>query len=73
MRIREMRKANGLPQKVVASYLHLCQSTYSQYEAERRLIPIGLLIQLALFYDTSVDYLLGLTNEPKPYPRPEGR
>ena len=52
-----------------AELLHIRQNTYSQYETGRRQIPIALLIQLSEFYETSVDYLLGLTNEMKPYPR----
>lgn len=68
MRICELRKAHGLPQKVLAAYLHICQSSYVQYETEKRDLPIDLLIRLAFFYETSVDYLLGLTDEPAPYP-----
>ncbi len=55
--------------RTLAAYLHICQNTYSQYETERRQIPINVLIQLAQYYDTSVDYLLGLTNETRAYPR----
>ena len=56
-----------------AELLHIRQNTYSQYETGRRQIPIALLIQLSEFYETSVDYLLGLTNETKPYPRSSER
>ena len=42
--------------------------TYSQYENGQRQLPIGILIALARFYHTSTDYLLGLTDEQKPYP-----
>lgn len=45
------------------------QSQYSLYETGMRLIPIDKLEKLAKYYDTSIDYLIGLTNERKPYPR----
>ena len=70
MRLREDR---DLSQHAVAELLHIRQNTYSQYETGRRQIPIALLIQLSEFYETSVDYLLGLTNETKPYPRSSER
>ncbi len=69
MRIRDMREDNDLTQEQVADYLHIRQSTYSQYENERRQIPLSALIQLADYYETSTDYLLELTDERKPYPR----
>ena len=69
MRIRDMREDNDLTQKQIADYLHIRQSTYSQYENERRQIPLDALIQLANYYETSTDYLLELTDERKPYPR----
>lgn len=69
MRIRDMREDNDLTQEQVADYLHIRQSTYSQYENERRQIPLSALIQLADYYKTSTDYLLELTDERKPYPR----
>ena len=45
------------------------QSNYSKYELEKIGIPVDLLISLSKHYKTSVDYILGLTNEIKPYPR----
>lgn len=67
MRIRDLREDSDLTQKEVAEYLHIKQNTYSQYENGQRQIPIDTLISLAKFYDTSVDYILGLTLERKPY------
>ena len=67
MRIRDLREDNDLTQKEVASYLQVKQNTYSQYENGQRQIPIELLISLAKFYKTSTDYILGLTNNKKPY------
>ena len=67
MRIKDLREDNDLTQKEVASYLQVKQNTYSQYENGQRQIPIELLISLAKFYGTSTDYILGLTNNKKPY------
>ena len=53
----------------IASYLNIKQNTYSQYENGVRQIPYDLLIKLALYYDTSIDYILELTNVSTPYPR----
>ena len=68
MRIRDLREDNDLTQKQLAEYLHIKQNTYSQYENGQRQIPIEALIALAKFYKTSTDYILGLTDERKPYP-----
>ena len=67
MRLRELREDNDLKQKDLAEYLHIRQNTYSQYENGQRQIPIDVLISLANYYHTSTDYLLGLTNQRKPY------
>lgn len=68
-RIRNLREDHDLLQKDVATYLKCTQVCYSNYEMGKRDIPTDVLKALALFYDTSVDYLLGLTDESKPYPR----
>lgn len=73
MRLRDLREDRDLSQRAVAELLHSRQNTYSQYETGHRQIPIALLIELSAFYGTSVDYLLGLTNEIKPYPRSSER
>ncbi|MBE6546504.1 MAG: helix-turn-helix transcriptional regulator [Ruminococcaceae bacterium] len=67
MRIRDLREDSDLTQQEVADFLHVKQNTYSQYETGRHQIPIDILIQLARYYHTSVDYLLGLTDQRKPY------
>ena len=67
MRIRDLREDRDLTQKEIADYLHVKQNTYSQYENGQRQIPIDALIALAVFYKTSTDYILGLTDEKKPY------
>ena len=70
MRLRELREDNDLTQQTLAEFLHIRQNTYSQYENAQRQLPIDVLIQLASFYHASTDYLLGLTDEPLPYPSP---
>lgn len=68
-RIRDLREDHDLLQKDIAAYLKCTQVCYSNYEMGKRDIPTDVLKAPALFYDTSVDYLLGLTDEAKPYPR----
>lgn len=70
-RIRDMRGDANLLQKDVAKYLQCTQVSYSHYELGKRDIPTDVLIKLALFYETSTDYLLGLTDIMKPYPKAE--
>lgn len=67
MRIRDLREDNDLTQKEVAEYLHIRQNTYSQYENGQRQLPLDALMALAKYYKTSTDYILGLTDETKPY------
>lgn len=67
MRIRDLREDHDLTQKELAEYLHIKQNTYSQYENGQRQLPLDVLISLAKFYQTSTDYILGLTEEIKPY------
>ena len=67
MRIRDLREDRDLTQKEIAEYLHIKQNTYSQYENGQRQIPIDFLIALAKYYNTSTDYILGLTSNPKAY------
>lgn len=64
-RIRDMREDADLLQKDVADYLQCTQVSYSHYELGKRDIPTDVLIKLASFYQTSTDYLLGLTDEKK--------
>ena len=67
MRIKDLREDSNLTQEAVAKYLHIKQNTYSQYENEQRQLPLTCLIALAKFYKTSTDYILGLTDNKKPY------
>ena len=68
-RIRDLREDKDLSQKEIASILNMSQTGYSKYEVGTNDVPTKILIQLANFYNNSVDYILGLTNEIKPYKR----
>ena len=69
MRLKNLREDNDITQSSIAKFLNCKQNTYQQYESGKRSIPLDALIKLAGFYNTSVDYILGLTNEITPYPR----
>ena len=69
MRLRDLREDNDLTQTHIAKSLNIKQNTYSQYESGVRQIPIDTIVKLCKFYNTSVDYIIGLTNEKRPYPR----
>ena len=69
MRLRDLREDNDLTQTHIAKLLNIKQNTYSKYESGVRQIPIDTLVKLCKFYNTSVDYIIGLTNEKRPYPR----
>lgn len=66
-RLKELREDSDIKQETLANHLHIKQNTYSQYENGQRQLPIEILIELAKFYNVSTDYILGLTNEVKPY------
>lgn len=64
--MRNSRQDNDLSQKKVADMLGVAQTTYSQYELEKRPMPIDYLIALCKFYNVSADYMLGLSNRKNP-------
>jgi transcriptional regulator with XRE-family HTH domain len=66
-RIRDLREDKDWTQKQVAVYLTCSQQVYSNYELGQRDIPTHVLIALAKLHKTSVDYILGVTDNPKPY------
>lgn len=70
-RLRDLREDRDLTQLQVAQMLGMKQPQYCRYERGLRDVPTDILIRLATFYGTSVDYLLGLTNEIRPYRRSE--
>lgn len=63
-KIRDLREDRDLKQREVAAYLNCSQRVYSNYELGQRDIPTDILIKLSAFYGVSVDYLLGLTQNP---------
>ena len=67
-RIRDLREDRDLLQKDLAKILNCTQVCYSNYEMGKRDLPTEVLIQLARFYHTSTDYLLGLTDISTPSP-----
>lgn len=67
LRIRDLREDKDLTQTYIAKILGITQQTYSRYETGEITIDIYNLIKLAKFYNTSTDYLLGLTSNSKPY------
>ena len=64
-RIRDLREDRDLTQKQVAKVLSCSQQVYSNYELGQRDLPTDVLIKLSAFYDVSVDYILGISNDPK--------
>ena len=68
-RIRSLREDNDLTQKKIASILNMSQTGYSKYETGENDIPTRILINLSFYYNTSIDYLLGITDVQKPYAR----
>ena len=66
-RLRDLRNDAELSQTEFAKMLGMSQTGYSKYETGENDIPTQVLIAIAQYYHTSVDYLLGLTDEPKPY------
>ena len=66
-RIRDLREDKDLSQTKLAKLIGMSQTGYSKYETGENDIPTNILIKLARLHGTSVDYLLGLTDEKKPY------
>ena len=62
-RIKDLREDNDLLQKEIATLLGISQQYYSEYENGKRTITISHLITLAKYYNVSIDYLVGLTND----------
>ena len=68
-KIRDLREDKDLTQTQIAKIMNCSQRIYSNYERGEVDIPTQVLIKLAEFQGTSVDFLLGLTDEKRPYPR----
>lgn len=67
--LRGLREDNDLNQAQMAKLLQVHQTTYSDYELGNVNIPVEALMKLSLYFNTSVDYILGLTDVREPYPR----
>ena len=63
------RENTGLPQIKVAIYCDITERTYQNYELGLREPKVSILMRIARFYGVSIDYLVGLTDDPTPYPR----
>lgn len=68
-RIRNLREDTDMSQTAFAKLLGMSQTGYSKYETGENDIPTNILIQLASLHNTSIDYILGLTDVKKPYPK----
>lgn len=68
-RLKDLREDSDLSQESIAKILKITRSQYSLYETRKRDIPVDLLIVLAQYYRTSIDYIVGLTNTFKKYPK----
>ena len=69
MRLKELREDLDIPQRVIAEYLGIRQNTYSQYENGQRQLPLEMLVKLSEYFRVSSDYILGITDVKKPYPK----
>jgi len=66
-RVRELREDRDITQKQMSDFLKIHQTTYSDYELGNLNIPVDILKKLAVFYKTSIDYIVELTDNPTPY------
>ena len=64
-RIQDLRVDSDLSQRQLGEILHISQRSYSHYETGSRGIPIEML-RLADYYDTTIDYLVGRTDNKAP-------
>lgn len=69
LRIRDLREDSDLSQQEIADMLGINQSYYSKCERNVRILHLTDAVKLAEFYQTSVDYLVGLTDVKDPYPK----
>ncbi|MFT8889972.1 MAG: helix-turn-helix transcriptional regulator [Ethanoligenens sp.] len=69
LKIRDLREDHDLTQQQIAEYLKCDRSLYAKYERGERDVPLQIAVRLAIYYKTSVDYLVGLTDERMAYSR----
>lgn len=70
-RIKSLREDNDLLQKEIAEELNITQQQYSLYENGIRLMPIDMIKKLARYYNVDMNYIAGISNIKKPYPKEE--
>ena len=68
LRLKDLREDHELTQAQCAKIGYIAKNSYIRYEKEERIIPLDTLIYYAKYYNTSLDYIAGLTNISKPYP-----
>ncbi len=68
-RLRELREDNDLTQEKCAKIAYISKNSYIRYENNERIPPLDTVVTFAEYYRTSIDYIAGLTEEIKPYPR----
>lgn len=69
LRLKELRQDNDLTQLYCSQIAYISKNSYIRYENEERVPPSDVIISFAQYYKTSTDYILGLTDISKPYPR----
>ena len=69
LRLDELREDNDLTQEQCAKIAYISKNSYIRYEKGERIPPLDTMIAFAKYYQTSIDYISGITNEKKPYPR----
>lgn len=73
LRLKDLREDHELTQSQCAKIGYIAKNSYIRYEKEERIIPLDTLIYYAKYYNTSLDYIAGLTNIQKPYPREKSK
>lgn len=68
-RISELREDHDYKQKEIADVINVAQTTYSDYERGMVRIPVEYLIRLAEFYNVDMNYLCGVSNIKRPFPK----
>lgn len=68
-RIRSLREDNDYSQTQIANILHIGQRTYADYELGKTRIPVDSLIKLAKFYDVDMNYISGISNAKRHFPK----
>ncbi|MBQ8803020.1 MAG: helix-turn-helix transcriptional regulator [Tyzzerella sp.] len=68
-RIRELREDKDYNQTYVAKAIHVAQTTYSDYEKGKLRMPIECIVELARFYDVNMDFIIGVSDEKREFPK----